>query len=153
MKNLIKNSLYEIILLVLGFAGLLDASYLTAKHYLKTPVFCSVFSGCETVLTSSYAQIAGVPIALLGAIYYFAVLVLLLLWFEFRRKKYLVSAMVLAGFGTAASLFWVGVQIGVIKAICLYCVISSIISTTLFILLLIRNIKLKHLGRGAGIQT
>ncbi|MBI4363604.1 MAG: vitamin K epoxide reductase family protein [Candidatus Doudnabacteria bacterium] len=142
MKSLIKNNLYAIVLLILAFGGLLDASYLTAKHYLKTPVFCSVFSGCETVLTSSYAQIAGIPISLLGAIYYLAVMVLIVLWLP-------RSALALTGLGVTASLFWVGVQIWVIEAICTYCLISAAISTTLFVLLLIKNIKLKHLGRGA----
>jgi uncharacterized membrane protein len=51
--------------------GLADSIYLTIKHYTGEAVPCSVIEGCEQVLTSSYAEVAGVPLAALGAIAYF----------------------------------------------------------------------------------
>ncbi|MDQ3221115.1 MAG: hypothetical protein M3Q26_10310, partial [Acidobacteriota bacterium] len=47
---------------VVALAGLVDAMYLTVKHYTEEPVPCSIIEGCEMVLTSSYAEIAGVPL-------------------------------------------------------------------------------------------
>jgi uncharacterized membrane protein len=51
--------------------GLADAVYLTVHHYTATPVPCSIFEGCETVLTSLYAEFAGIPTAAFGALAYF----------------------------------------------------------------------------------
>ena len=47
--------------------GLADALYLTIEHLAGRSVPCSVTGGCEEVLTSSYAVIAGIPLAAVGA--------------------------------------------------------------------------------------
>src|SRR5688572_905883 len=64
---------------VVALAGLADSVYLTVKHIAAEPVPCSIISGCETVLTSTYAEIAGVPLAAFGAAAYFAAFALALL--------------------------------------------------------------------------
>ena len=48
---------------IVALAGLVDSIYLTVHHLTAEPVPCSIISGCETVLTSSYAEMAGVPLA------------------------------------------------------------------------------------------
>ncbi len=60
-----------VIAAVIALVGLADAVYLTVKHLTAEPVPCSLISGCETVLTSQYAVIAGVPLAAFGAVAYF----------------------------------------------------------------------------------
>ncbi len=60
---------------VVAIGGLIDAIYLTIHHLTGEKVPCSVTGGCETVLTSSYAEIAGIPLATFGAIAYFIALV------------------------------------------------------------------------------
>ena len=56
---------------VFALVGVADAVYLTVKHFTGEKVPCSVVEGCEQVLTSSYAEIAGVPLAAFGALAYF----------------------------------------------------------------------------------
>ncbi len=56
---------------VVALIGVADAVYLTVHHYTGEKVPCSVVAGCEQVLTSSYAEIAGVPLAAFGALAYF----------------------------------------------------------------------------------
>ena len=51
--------------------GLTDAIYLTVEHLTGRNVDCIASSGCETVLTSSYASIGRVPLAGFGAVAYF----------------------------------------------------------------------------------
>src|SRR5579872_6247498 len=58
---------------ILGFLGFLDATYLTILHYKNTIPPCTLH-GCEVVLSSVFATIGGVPIALIGAGYYLVVL-------------------------------------------------------------------------------
>ena len=57
-------------------AGVAVAGYLTYVHYRPGALICTGGGGCEAVQDSSYAEIAGIPVALLGLVAYLAVLVL-----------------------------------------------------------------------------
>ena len=120
-------------LLVLSFIGFLDASYLTVKHYTGGSLECSVISGCETVLTSKYSEVVGVPIALGGAIYYAAVFLLTVLYFDKKNNRVWQSLNFLVALGMLASLVLLALQLFVIKAICQYCLVSIITTTLLFL--------------------
>src|SRR5688500_19623458 len=57
----------------LALVGLADAIYLTVQHVTGQSVRCTIVSGCSEVLSSSYASINGIPLALIGAVAYFTV--------------------------------------------------------------------------------
>ena len=118
----------------LSLAGLGDASYLTAKHYLGVPVACSVFEGCDKVLTSQYAVWWSVPVALIGIVYYLTILMLAAGFVFTGRMALFRFASLVTVIGFAASLWFVYLQLFVINAVCLYCIISAVSSTLLFIL-------------------
>lgn len=118
----------------LSAVGFADATYLTVKHFLGTPIPCSILKGCEQVTNSQYAVVFGIPVALLGSFYYLTILVLAAIYFDSRRPAVLKLLAYLTPFGFLASLWFVYLQIFVIKAICLYCMISATTSTILFIL-------------------
>ena len=132
-----------VLFLLLGAIGFTDATYLAVKHFLGTPVPCSILKGCEQVTTSQYAAIFGVPVALLGAIYYLSIIILTVAYLDSRNRKFLNLAARLTILGFLASIYFVYLQIFVIKAICLYCMGSAITSTLLFILGLIYRQKNK----------
>jgi uncharacterized membrane protein len=50
----------------LCLAGVGIAGYLTYVHYAGLRPICGISRGCETVQTSRYASLVGVPVALLG---------------------------------------------------------------------------------------
>lgn len=132
--------------LPVSFMGFIDASYLSIKHFVGTPLPCSVLRGCEEVTTSQYSVIGGVPVALLGAIYYLAIFALIFGYL--RGKRYTSSgndstiqknddrmikmAARLTIIGILASLWFIYLQLFVIKAICLYCMFSALTSSLLF---------------------
>ena len=122
---------------ILSFIGFLDATYLTAKHYLGIPINCSLFEGCEKVTSSQYATIFDIPVSLAGAGYYLLIFVLMIAYLDTKKERilYFISRLALLGF--IASLWFLYLQLFVIKAICLYCMISFTTSTLLFILGLI----------------
>ncbi|MDO8560769.1 MAG: vitamin K epoxide reductase family protein [bacterium] len=147
MKNIILNVASPIIkpgpfispwlaraFFILSLIGLGDATYLTAKHYLGGPITCSLFQGCEKVLTSQYSVMWGVPVALLGVIYYLAILALITGFIFTERATLFRIAAKLTPLGLAASLWFLYLQAFVIHAFCLYCLISTTLSTLLFIL-------------------
>lgn len=121
-------------LVAVSVIGLADASYLTAKHYLGSPINCSIFNGCEKVITSPYSIILGVPVALLGVSYYFSFLLFTIFYLDTKREKILEFAARFSFVGIIASFWFLFLQIFIIKALCLYCLISAASSTILFVL-------------------
>lgn len=133
MQN--SNRWLTIPFLVVSFVGFLDATYLTALRYLGETPPCIITTGCEQVLTSEYATLFGtIPTALLGAGYYLALFLLVLLSVELGSRKVLALAALLSPVGLLTSVFFVYLQLFVLKAICFYCMISAATSTILFIL-------------------
>lgn len=121
-----------IVFLILGSIGLLDAGYLTLKYYTHTPLGCSLIQGCDAVTTSEYAVMFGVPVALLGVLYYAAIAGCSLAYLKTKRTMVMTAAIMLTPFGFAASVWFVYAQLFIIGAICLYCIGSALISTGLF---------------------
>ncbi len=121
-------------LLVAAFVGFADATYLTAKHVLGTPLACLVFAGCEKVTTSRYAFVFGIPLAAYGAAYYLAILLALVAYLDTRHATVLRAAAAFTAVGFLASVYFVYLQLFVIHAICPYCMLSAAASTTLFVL-------------------
>lgn len=119
---------------VVAFLGFLDSVYLAVKHYLGTSLKCPIFGGCDVVTASKYAAVAGIPVALAGAVYYLAILVLVVIYFDSRKEIVLRGAARLTLLGFLATIWLVYLQVFVIKYICFYCMISAITSTLLFVL-------------------
>ena len=120
--------------IVVSLIGFLDATYLTTKHYLRTPINCSVFNGCEEVTTSKYSTVAGIPVALLGAIYYLTIFILGIAYVDTKKEALAYFAARLTLIGFIVSLWLVYLQFFVLHALCLYCLVSAVTSTTLFVL-------------------
>lgn len=119
--------------LILSFLGFLDALYLTVSHYYG--LFLKCFIGeCETVLESQYATIAGIPVALLGTIYYLAIFIFVILFLDVKKDFFIKSAAWLTIVGFLSSLYFIFLQLFIIKATCFYCLISAGFSIILFIL-------------------
>ena len=119
--------------LVLGFIGGVDAGYLTYLHYGEASPFCSVFNHCDLVLTSPYAVFLGVPVALIGLVYYLAIAGLSAAALGKDKGSFLKIAGIIAALGFLVSVWFVAVQVFVLHSLCLYCLFSAALSTALFI--------------------
>ena len=122
-----------ILFCIVSAIGLLDATYLTVKHYLGGIPPCTL-RGCEVVLTSAYNTIAGIPVALFGVLYYMTILLVSLAYMISKKEMIIRHAAYLTPIGFIASIYFVYLQLFVINAICLYCMASAATSTLLFIL-------------------
>ncbi len=121
---------------VVSLLGLLDAAYLTAKHFTDKNVPCSIIEGCEQVLKSSYAEIFGIPTAAFGAVAYFAVFSLAVLTIYGNRRMWDIFGVlvVVMAFFTAWLIY---LQAFVIGAFCQFCLLSAVTTFTLLIIFLI----------------
>jgi len=133
-----------ILFLVGGFVGFIDSSYLSVLHYKNVIPPCSILGQCETVLTSRYAVVWGVPTALFGAFYYLVVVILSVLYFDTKQAKYLIAAMGAITLGFLFTLWFLYLQAFVIKAFCEYCLLSAGVTTTLFVTVLVSVTNLQY---------
>lgn len=117
---------------LLALLGFLDAAWLTASHFAGQAVACGPTGGCEVVLSSRYAVVAGLPVAAIGVAYY--ALASLLAWTP-RAAWTRGIAVAFAGLEALALafsgvLFWL--QAAVIGAWCRFCLVSAAITLLLF---------------------
>jgi len=111
----------------LATLGIGVAGYLTYVHYAGLHPVRGISHGCETVQTSRYAYLAGIPVALLGLLSYVAVLVSACS----RSERALVggSALSLVAFTFSAYLTYR--EVFTIHAICSWCVSSAVVFSLL----------------------
>lgn len=131
MTHSTKIKIIAIAFMVLSVIGFLDATYLTIEHYKGSVPPCAI-AGCEIVLKSGQSTIIGIPVALLGSVYYLVVLILSIAFLESRKMIVLRFASFFTIIGIIASAYFVYLQFFVIGQICQYCMISAGTSTGLF---------------------
>lgn len=113
----------RLLLAVAAACGLAIATYLTAVHYRGGVPVC-VSGGCEVVQRSRYAELFGVPVALLGTL----VFATLLVSAGLRAQVVVAGAAAVALAGVAFAVYLVYVQVVVLDAICVWCVASDALS-------------------------
>ena len=108
---------------LLAVAGVAVAGYLTWVHYRPQELVCFSGGGCETVQESSYSELAGMPVALLGAVAYLALLGSALV----RGLWAAAGAVAVALGGLAFALWLVYVQGSILHAWCNWCLASDVV--------------------------
>jgi uncharacterized membrane protein len=117
----------RLVLLVLAVLGFLISTYLTWTHFAGlAPVCTGSGQGCETVQSSRYAQVLGIPVALLGLIAYGGLIFSVAVWREIGIYLGLLISLV----GTLFSAYLTYLEIFVIGALCQWCLASAAIMVT-----------------------
>ena len=122
---------------VLCLIGIGIGTYLTYVHYAGIKVVCLSSGGCETVQSSVYSKLDGVPVAVLGLAGYIGILFTLFIRGDLGRA---------AGFGLALvgflfSMYLTYRELFTIHAICQWCVASATLMTLLTLLTLVRFLR------------
>ena len=110
-----------------ALAGLAISAYLTVVRLAGGTPVCAIAHGCDVVQQSAYAELAGVPVAVLGLAGYAAILLSLARDGELARTA--TAFLALAGFGFSGWLTWV--EIVELDAVCIWCVASAVCMTAL----------------------
>jgi uncharacterized membrane protein len=112
-------------LIALASVGLADSTYLTINSlFSKVQLVCPSVGiiNCGLVTSSPYAHVFGIPVALLGLLWFAAILTLGLSKPSFR--VYLLLPLWLAGIIMVGYLIYV--EAFLLHAICLYCTLAHI---------------------------
>jgi uncharacterized membrane protein len=122
--------------LVLALLGVAVSAYLTVEHYSSSTTLACPDTGvvdCVKVTTSSYAELLGVPVALLGLLYFVATAALCLpvAWSSTQAWVHHARLVAVSG-GAVFVLYLVWVELFRVDAICLWCTAVHVLAVALF---------------------
>jgi len=130
--------------LILSIVGLLVSVYLTFEHYTGNETLACTVTGvidCGKVTSSAWSTFMGVPVALLGLLFFVAVTILMLpsVW---RRPEpwldWFRFGLLTVGLGMALYLVWA--ELFRIHAICSWCTVVHVVTFALWIIVLFGQI-------------
>lgn len=108
----------------LALVGAAIAAYLSYTRYSGDPLYCPVTGGgCERVQSSKYAEVAGIPVALLGLAAYVALFVSAVV----PGKTSAAVGAAIAVSGAIFSAWLLYAQVALIDAVCQWCVANDVI--------------------------
>lgn len=122
---------------LLALAGLGVAAYLAYVEINQVEAVCGPVGNCNAVQSSSYAEILGIPVAVLGILNYAAILGL---WLTYRyaadplAELAMLGLLILTFVGTLFSVYLTVLEIFVIQAVCAWCISSAIITTAIMLI-------------------
>ena len=129
--------------IILTIIGLLVSIYMTIYKITSNDSMCIGSGDCKTVNASRYAEVYGIPVAVLGVVGYSAILAVLFLerkpGFFQQNGSLLFFGLSLTGF--LFSLYLIFVEIALIKAYCPFCITSQTAMTLIFIISVIRLVR------------
>jgi uncharacterized membrane protein len=122
-------------MLALALLGLAVAFYDSYVIYNGGLLWCPPpIDGCNEVAASPYARIFGLPVGYFGVVYYFYAFALAaLLALDPISQALRWGAVFYAALGVAFSVYFMVLQIGYIRAFCVYCLVSALTTVLLAI--------------------
>ncbi|MGH3070713.1 MAG: vitamin K epoxide reductase family protein [Gaiellaceae bacterium] len=118
---------------LLAAAGAAITAYLLYVRQTGGALVCST-GGCETVQSSPYAEVLGIPVAALGLAGFLALLIAALARGEWARLTQ--ATLALSAFLFGAYLLYI--QVVVIEALCRWCLATDVLTTAIAALALLR---------------
>lgn len=133
---------------LLALGGIFLATYLALyKFGMIGALTCSVGS-CETVQLSKWATFLGVPVAAWGIAFYVGVLVITMISIATGAPLAGWALLGLTGWGVLFSAWLTYLELFVIHAICMWCVVSAIVTVVIFALVLVDKPWRAHNSEG-----
>jgi uncharacterized membrane protein len=128
-------------MLALAVLGVADTLYVAHGSYTGQLLWCPIIEGCNTVAASPYSRVFGVPISYFGVIFYvFMFGLAALLAFDPQSRGLRVGAVLYGALGVLCSMYAMVLQLGAIRALCVYCLISAV-TTLIFLIAAIWNLR------------
>ena len=124
--------------LALAVAGVLVAGYLTIEHYTASTTLACPDTGvinCQKVTTSAQSKVLGIPVALLGLLYFVVMLAASLpaVW-RMTQPAVRFGRLAFAVVGVGFVVYLVYAELFVLDAICLWCTAVHVLTVALFAL-------------------
>jgi uncharacterized membrane protein len=123
------------LMLVYAVIGMAIAAYDCYMIYTGQLLWCPPpIDGCNTVASSPFARLFGVPVGYFGVVFYLCMSgVAALLAFAQYSRGLRWGALLCASIGVSFSIYFMYIQVNFIHAFCIYCLISAVLTLLLFI--------------------
>lgn len=131
----------RLIICLLGIFGFFVAKHIRDQKKKANPFICLVGFDCHSVVHSDYSKVLGVPVEILGMIYYalIAIVYFLLLFYSSLLPIVFTTFVALTSLlAFIFSLYLIGVQVFILKKGCSWCFVSAFISILIFVLSVIK---------------
>ena len=132
------NPSSSVILIFLAFIGFAIAFYIRHhKKNIKEALVCPLKANCDTVIHSDYSKFLGIPVELLGLIYYGLVAIsygLFVVLPETATSLTIFMIHLASVLPFLFSIYLTLVQAFALKNWCTWCLISATISASIFII-------------------
>jgi uncharacterized membrane protein len=120
---------------ILAAIGALVSGYLLTVHWGWWQAVCLGVGDCESVNTSRWSELLGIPVALLGGLSYLAIITSCILMARDLYADYAGMALFfIAAIGVAFSAYLSYIELFVLQSVCPWCVLSAILITVIAIL-------------------
>lgn len=121
---------------LLWVANLLVSAYLTWEHYSADVVLICAegdFVNCQSVTTSPWAYLFGIPVALLGVLYNTVGVAFAVLGRRLGLRRGRLAGLLITGVGILFVLYLVWAELVMIGQICSWCTVVHVITAVLFV--------------------
>jgi len=132
-----RRSGWSVLIPVFALIGLGVASYLAYTKLLHTDVICGPVGDCDAVQLTSYSELFGIPVAILGGLSYLGILFFWLLHRLFGGQLGWTALLILWGLaviGAVFSLYLTFLEPFVIGAVCTWCLASAVCMALILLL-------------------
>jgi len=163
----------HIIIIFFCFAGLWLSSHIFFKKREKKPMVCPLHANCEAVIFSQFSTFFGIPLEILGLIYYTLTGIsyaIFLVWPETMLSTFVFLTLIATTFAFVFSIYLTFIQAFALRNWCTWCLTSAGFCTVIFIatilsattplaviladhLMVITSVKTFALALGAGSIT
>ena len=122
-----RSTLAPSLMIAFALIGLAVAFYNSYSIYNGQLLWCPPpINGCNEVAASPYARIFDLPVGYYGVVYYLHMFGLAtLLTYDPLSRGLRVGAVLYATLGVLLSLYFMVLQVGYIRAFCIYCLVSA----------------------------
>lgn len=125
-----------VFIIFVAAGGFLLSSYILYVKHCGKPMVCPTGSSCDTVIYSEYSKFFGIPLEYLGMLYYgilIAAYTTLITSPGSIPQIVISTVLLLTSAGFLFSLYLTSIQAFVLKQWCMWCILSAVFSTTIFI--------------------
>ncbi len=126
---------FDLILIVLGLSGFILASHIWHKKTKKRPLICPLRSNCDAVISSKYSKFLGIPVEILGMIYYAFITIvhfIFLIMPELLPEQVLYVSIIASVGAFIFSIYLISVQAFILKEWCVWCLTSAFLCVLIF---------------------
>lgn len=130
----------KLIIAALAFVGFLIAGYIHVTKKNASPLVCPLEGSCDAVIHSDQSSLFGIPVELLGAVYYALMGTVYIFFFLFPSELhewFPYSLLVVTALAFLFSLYLTAVQAFVLKHWCTWCLFSAGICVMMFLITVI----------------